>query len=250
MASISAVIITFNEERNIGRCLESIQGLADEIIVVDSRSTDNTKQLCESAGARFIEHEFRGYIEQKNLALTYATCEYVLSLDADEALSDRLKQNLAGMKPNLDADGYTFNRLTNYCGKWIRHCGWYPDTKMRLFRRGSGHWAGVNPHDRYALNPGLRQAFIAGDLLHYSFYTVAQHKAQARNFSAIGAQALYDKGIRSNWLKILIHPIAKFARNYLIKLGFLDGYKGLLICLISAQATYRKYLQLRKLGRT
>ena len=140
---ISAVIITYNEEANIERCLESLEGTADEVLVVDSFSTDRTADICKSKGVDFIQHPFKGHIEQKNYALSCAGNNYVLSLDADEALSDNLIQSIRAAKQNWRADGYSVNRLTNYCGKWIRHCGWYPDKKVRLWDRRKGHWGGV-----------------------------------------------------------------------------------------------------------
>ena len=131
MTKLSVVIITFNEEKNIARCLDSIESIADDIIVVDSFSTDQTKQICSQFNVRFIQHEFEGHIEQKNWALQQAKYPHVLSLDADEALTEPLQTLVRSIKENWTADGYTMNRLTNYCGQWIKHCGWYPDRKLR-----------------------------------------------------------------------------------------------------------------------
>ena len=130
---ISAVVITFNEERNIKRCLKSLVGVADEIVVVDSYSTDRTEEICRSFNARFIKHRFEGHIQQKNWAILQASSPYILSLDADEALSDNLRTSILRAKENWTHDGYYFNRLTNYCGKWIRHTSWYPSRKLRLW---------------------------------------------------------------------------------------------------------------------
>ncbi len=148
---ISAVIITFNEERNIGRCLESLVGVADEIVVVDSYSTDRTEEICKSFDAKFIRHRFFGHIEQKNWAILQASSPYILSLDADETLSDELRKSILQVKKDWTHDGYNFNRLTNYCGKWIRHTSWYPARKLRLWDSRKGHWGGYNPHDRFLL---------------------------------------------------------------------------------------------------
>jgi len=130
---LSVVIITFNEEKNIARCLDSVATIADDIVVVDSFSTDNTKHICEEKNIHFIEHKFDGHIEQKNWAITQAKHQYVLSLDADEALTKELQVEIIKAKNNWQYDGYSFNRLTNYCGVWIKHCGWYPDKKLRLW---------------------------------------------------------------------------------------------------------------------
>jgi len=140
---ISAVIITFNEEKNIGRCLDSLQKVADEIVVVDSCSNDKTCEICEKYGVRFIQNRFKGHIEQKNFAMQQAEYDWVLSLDADEVLSLELTDSILKVKKDWVIDGYAFNRLTNYCGTWIRHCGWYPDTKLRLWDKRRGRWGGV-----------------------------------------------------------------------------------------------------------
>ncbi|MTI29248.1 glycosyltransferase family 2 protein, partial [Cytophagales bacterium RKSG123] len=151
MKKISAVIITYNEEKNIQRCLESLKGVVDEIVVVDSLSTDNTKKICEKFDVHFIENPFEGHIEQKNYAMGCARNDYVLSLDADEALSPKLKESILKVKENWTADFYSFNRLNNYCGQWIRHSGWYPDKKIRLWDRRKGKWGGKNPHDNVVM---------------------------------------------------------------------------------------------------
>lgn len=242
---ISAVIITFNEEQNIGRCIESLSGLADEVVVVDSKSTDHTKNIAEGLGARVIEQDFLGYIEQKNFAITKASHPWILSLDADEALSSELKKSIQHLKEkDLGNDAYEFNRLSSYCGKWVRHCGWYPDKKTRLFKADAGAWGGKNPHDKFLLNQGMTLGFLKGDLLHYTFRTKEEHKTQIEKFTTIAAQAYYEKGIKSNGLKLLFSPIAKFVRNYILKLGFLDGATGWTICTASAKATYLKYVKL------
>ena len=141
MPDISAVIITYNEEKNLERCIESVRDIADEIVIVDSFSTDRTKEICKKYELHFIEHKFEGHIQQKNWAITQAKYPHILSLDADEVLSDRLKESIREVKENWTHDGYYFNRLTNYCGKWIRHCGWYPDRKLRLWDSRKGRWA-------------------------------------------------------------------------------------------------------------
>lgn len=250
MPELSAIILTLNEERNIGRCLESLKGVADEVIVVDSFSTDGTEHIAREYGAIFIQQEFLGYIEQKNFALTKAKYDHVLSLDADEALSPELRASILERKANFKASGYFMNRLTNYCGQWIRHSGWYPDWKMRLFDRTRGQWKGTNPHDKFVMDKGAEQQRLDGDLYHYSYYTVEEHKQQITRFTDISAQAKYDQGVRSNWLKIVGKTIARFVKGYLLKRGFLDGYYGWLICTYSAYATYLKYVKLLRIQRT
>ena len=249
MPPVSAVIITFNEERNIGRCLESLSGIADEIVVLDSFSTDGTEQICRKYGVRFEQHAFEGHIEQKNRALAAATHAFVLSLDADEALSETLRHSILAVKNNPEYDGYVMNRRTNYCGQWIGHSGWYPDRKLRLFDRRLGHWGGTNPHDRVEMNAGARTTRLSGDLLHYSYYTVDEHLSRARKYARIAAAAMNLQGKRGAWWRMWISPVAKFFRNYFFKLGFLDGRAGWTICRISALETYWKYRELAQLGK-
>jgi glycosyltransferase involved in cell wall biosynthesis len=246
MIHLSAVIITYNEARNIGRCLDSLTGVADEIVVLDSFSTDQTAEICQKYPVRFIQHAFDGHIEQKNRALTLASHAIVLSLDADEALDEVLRQSILEAKSNWQAHAYSMNRLTNYCGQWIRHSGWYPDRKVRLFDRREGQWGGVNPHDKVEMKAGSNTIHLKGDLLHYSYYSVAEHYARARKYADIAAKAMCQQGKKSAWWMMFISPFAKFIRNYFIKTGFLDGRAGLTIAWISALETYLKYRNLKK----
>jgi glycosyltransferase involved in cell wall biosynthesis len=245
---LSAVIITYNEARNIGRCLDSLAGVADEIVVVDSFSTDTTEQICREKGARFLQYPFQGHIEQKNYALGQARCDWVLSLDADEALSDALRNSILTVKAQgLSLDGYSMNRLTNYCGQWIHHSDWYPDRKLRLFDRRKGRWGGTNPHDKVIMTDGARTEKLDGDLLHYSYYTEEEHWARARKYAHIAAAAMLRQGRRSAWWRLVFSPALKFFRNYFIKLGFLDGRPGFRICYIAAVETYWKYRELARI---
>ncbi|MBA7582933.1 hypothetical protein ES708_24871 [subsurface metagenome] len=247
---ISCVVITKNEEKNIERCIKSVESVVDEIIIVDSFSTDRTKEICEKLNVKFVEHAFEGHIEQKNWAITQAKYNHILSLDADEVLSEKLRKSIFEVKNNWAHDGYYFNRLTNYCGKWIRHCGWYPDHKLRLWDSRKGKWTGINPHDKYEMNEDTKIKFIKGDLLHYSYHTITQHIDQINKFTDIGAEAAYRSGIRSNLLLIIVKPIWKFIRDYFIKLGILDGYYGFLISIISSYATSIKYIKIKELQKS
>ncbi|MDR9487376.1 glycosyltransferase family 2 protein [Salibacter sp.] len=249
MTPISAVIITFNEEQNIGRCLDSLKPVADDIVVVDSFSTDRTKEICEEKGARFVTHKFDGHIEQKNWAITQAKYPHVLSLDADEALDEELTKSIIKAKESFSADGYKVKRLTNYCGSWIRHGNWYPDIKLRLWDSRKGKWTGLNPHDRYELEKGSSEKLLDGHLLHYSFYSFDQHLKQIHKFTDISSKAAFKKGKKSNWLKLFINPFAKFVGGYLLRLGLLDGKAGFKIAWYSAYATYLKYSKLLKIQR-
>ncbi|NUM49941.1 MAG: glycosyltransferase family 2 protein [Flavobacteriales bacterium] len=241
---LSVVIITFNEEKNIARCLLSVKDIADDIVVVDSFSTDKTKEICLQHGARFIEHAFNGHIEQKNWAITQAQFPFILSLDADEALDDTLKQEIASIKNHWEFDGYKMNRLTNYCGQWIKHCGWYPDTKLRLWDSRKGRWQGINPHDRYELNENANIKHLKGNILHYSYYTIEEHYKQLEYFSSISAKAMHGLQKNSSLLHLLFKPLAKFIKAYLIKRGFLDGKNGFIISKLMAYETFLKYKKL------
>lgn len=250
MIPLSVVIITFNEERNIGRCLDAVRAFADDIVVVDSFSTDRTEAICREKGARFIQHAFEGHIEQKNWAITQAKFPHILSLDADEAPDEMLAAAIREVKANWTHDGYTMNRLTNYCGQWIKHCGWYPDTKLRLWDSRKGRWGGVNPHDKYELTEkGVTEKHLPGNILHYSYYSVEEHHRQSDKFATIAAKALHSKGETISAAMILVKTWAKFIRNYFVKLGFLDGAYGYTICRITAQETRKKYRLLRQLNK-
>ncbi len=247
MIALSVVIISFNEEKNIGRCLQSVQGIADEIVVLDSFSKDNTPEICKKFKVKFHQHAFDGHIQQKNRALTFASNDYVLSLDADEALSEELKKSILHVKNNWTHDGYYFNRLTNFCGKWIKHCGWYPDQKLRLWNKQKGKWEGQNPHDKFVLQAGSTQKHLTGDLLHYSYYTIAQHMVQVNKFSGIHAKEAFEKKKKFSYLKLIISPAIKFIKHYFLKAGLLDGFYGLVISFNSAHYNFLKYAKLKEL---
>lgn len=249
MPKLSVVIITFNEEKNIARCLDSVKNIADDIIVVDSFSTDTTEKICREKGIRFIKHTFEGHIEQKNWAITQAQYPHILSLDADEALDETLKKSILEIKISWTHDGYYLNRLTNYCGKWVHHCGWYPDKKLRLWDSRKGKWGGTNPHDKYELFDGDKNTGnIKGDILHFSYYTPDDHYKQVNYFTDILAKAQYKEGKKAPLFVLIFSPIIKFIRDYFLKLGILDGITGFAICRISAYATYLKYKKLRALN--
>lgn len=246
MISISAVIITFNEEKNIGRCLESLREIADEIVVLDSFSTDATAEICRSHGARFVQHAFDGHIQQKNRAMEMATHEVVLSLDADESLSPELKSSVLKAKADFSADAYEMNRLTNYCGKWVHYSGWYPDRKLRLWKKSKGRWGGVNPHDMVIPVDGASLNRLKGDILHYSYYTADDHFKQIEYFSNIAAREMYSARKQVSVPMIIAKVIAQWVKSYVVRLGMLDGRTGWLIAARSAFATWRKYQILKQ----
>lgn len=246
---ISGVIITYNEEKNINRCLESLVGVCDEIIVVDSFSTDSTKAVCQKHDVTFIERVFEGHIEQKNYAVSLAEHEIVLSLDADEALSEQLKKSILNVKSNWQSKAYKFNRFTNYCGQWIKHSGWYPDTKVRLWEKSSGMWGGTNPHDSVQLIDSIKANPLKGDLLHYSYYTMEEHVLRSAKYAKISALALHKQGKQAGILKMIGSAGFRFVQDYIVRGGFRDGFYGLVICGTSSHTTFLKYAYLRSLNK-
>lgn len=247
MIKLSVAIITFNEEKRIARCLESVKSMADEIIVIDSYSTDQTEEICKKYPVNFIKNKFSGHVEQKNFALSKTQFEYVLSLDADEVLSDQLMAEITKIKHDPKFQAYSFNRLTNYNGHWVRYCGWYPDEKVRIINKKFAKWGGANPHDIIVLDQGIKAKKLSGDLLHYSYDSISSHIEQTNKFTTIAAKAAYAQGIKSNWFKIITRPPLKFLRDYFYKLGILDGKYGLIICVINSLSAFLKYSKIKEL---
>lgn len=250
MIKLSAVIITYNEEEHLEKCLSSLVGIADEIIVVDSFSTDRTPEICKAFHVTFIQHAFEGYIEQKNYAVSLANNDYILSLDGDEALSEALKTSILKVKQNWQFDGYYCNRLNNYCGQWIKHSDWYPDKKLRLFKKESGQWKGINPHDCYTLRKGLKAGKLNGDILHWVYRDYAEHNKKIERFSTIASEAYFKLGKKSSIWKIIYRPTWAFFKAYFLRLGFLDGLNGWIICLQTYNVTFLKYVKLYRLWKT
>lgn len=247
---LSAVVITYNEEDKIGRCLDSLIGVADEIIVVDSLSTDRTVEICKSKGATVISQEFLGYAAQKNFGMERANFKYLLSIDADEVLSTELIDSIKNIKISSNSKIYEFNRLTNFCGKWIKHGGWYPDTKIRIWEKGKGKWIGEGVHETLQLDDNTNIIKLKGDLLHYSIDSISQHIDQIQKFTTIAAQTLHQKGRKTSIATILFNSWFKFVRDYFLRLGFLDGFYGFVVAFNSAFATYLKYLKLYDLNKS
>jgi glycosyltransferase involved in cell wall biosynthesis len=253
MEKLSVVIITFNEEGNIGRCIDSVRSVADEVLVLDSLSTDRTVIVARERGALVHQQPFAGYTEQKNRALDLATYPLVLSLDADEAIDERLAASILAVKEmpaSSRAPGYTMNRCTNYCGRFIRHGSWYPDRKLRLFGRSEARWAGVKIHENVEfLQTGRAAGHLKGDILHYSYDALEEHITQNNRFSTLSAEAYQASGKRSSWAKMLFNPGWAFFQGYILRAGFLDGFYGLVIAGGIAHLTFMKYYKLYALNR-
>ncbi len=247
---ISAAVITLDEEENLGRCLASLLGVADEVVVVDSGSTDGTERVAREAGAVFVAQRWLGYGPQKNHAAERTSHDWVLSLDADEALSDPLREAILRLKAEGPrADAYEVSRLNSYCGRFLRHSGWYPDRKVRLWRKGAARWAEATIHELADVAPGMRVERLAGDLLHYTIKDRAQHLRTIERFTTLSAESLLREGRAGEAWKRFVSPAASFLRGYVLKAGFLDGRAGWDVCRLSAYASWLKYEKLRRLAR-
>lgn len=248
MKKLSATIITLNEEDKIRPCLESLKKVADEIVVVDSLSTDSTKKICEEFGVKFVEQKWLGYSEQKNLANKLASNDWILSIDADEVLSEKLINSILKIKENDTPDNhiFSFNRLNNYCGKWIHHSGFYPDKKIRIWNRNIGKWEGI-VHEIIKFTENIKEIHLKGDLLHYSYNKPEDFEKQVFKFAELRAQHYFDKGKKNAALLKIVSPIYFFIQHYFFRLGFLDGKEGFTMCLVAAKATKHKYKTLKRL---
>ncbi len=248
MVKISALIITYNEEKNIARCIDSIGCVADEVVVIDSFSKDRTKEICLAKGVRFVEHNFRSHIDQKNFAVTQATYHCILSLDADEYLSPELTQSLLEVKQRWPADAYRMNRLSSYGNKWIKHGSWYPDQKIRLWNKDIGAWGGENPHDRVVLRRGTKVIHLRGDILHRAYKDSRETLDKVQRYSEIFAHENVGRK-SSSILKILGHTTFAFIKSYVIKRGFFDGYEGLMVAKAEANHVFYKYSKLYEVNK-
>jgi glycosyltransferase involved in cell wall biosynthesis len=249
MNALSVVIITFNEEKNIKRCIESVIAVADEIIVIDSFSQDKTVEIASSLGAKVKQSVFDGYINQKNKAINEAANHYVLLLDADEFLSKELAASILKEKDNFTYKAYSMKRCNIFRGKYIRHGLWYPDSKLRLFDKRFGHCGGLNPHDIILMQENTDVKLLNGDLFHLTFDDIEAYRRRNNEVSTVIAQSLFDAGIKKPAYKIIFSPLWSFINGYFLRLGFLEGYNGFMIAALTAQQSFLKYQKLRQLQR-
>lgn len=245
---LSVVVITKNEEANIRRCLESV-AWADELIVIDSQSTDRTVEIAREHGAVVCDVEWRGYGPAKRRGVALATQEWVLSLDADEAVGMELARQIQEIVAGVgEHEGYIVRRRTNFLGRWIYHCGWYPDPVLRLFRRERGNVNEAVVHERVEVEGSVGR--LSGEILHYSYPTLEHYLAKSDVYTTLGAREAFRKGRRAHWYDIVFRPPVSFISHYLIRRGFRDGMEGLIISVMSSVAVLVKYAKLRHLGRT
>lgn len=248
MTQLSGVVICCNEEEKVAACLESLAEVCDEIVVLDSGSTDGTLAICRGYTKRVTVEPWRGYRDQKQRATDLASGDWILSLDADERLSPELVAEVRawkGQDPGA-CDGYRIPRVTFFLGNWIRHSTWYPDRQLRLFRRGSGRWVGGRVHERFDVSSG-RVGELRNEIQHLTYAGIDEYLDQLKRFSALAAEDQYERGRRARIHHLLLHPVVAFWRNYLWRLGFLDGLPGLAVAWLSAVSTVFKYLKLIEL---
>jgi glycosyltransferase involved in cell wall biosynthesis len=241
---ISATIITFNEESNIRAACESV-AWADEIVVVDSNSTDATRDIAASSGARVIANAWPGFGAQKQFAVEQAKYDWVLSLDADERVSDELRQSIAAVQHHQQADGYLISRRTFYQNRWIRGGGWYPDRQLRLFNRTKGHWKERHIHESVTMNANARVENLSGDLLHYTSPSAAHHHRMiGERYAPLAAQQMFEEGRRTSIAGVASAGPSAFIRSFILKGGFRDGFAGFTIASFAAHHAFLKHLML------
>lgn len=241
---VSVILITKNEVGNIRDCLRSVSW-ADEIIVVDSGSTDGTQEIAKEMGALVYSHDWPGFGPQKNRALAYARKEWVFSIDADERVTSEQRAELERAMQDGGADGYFCPRLSQFCGTFIRHSGWYPDYVLRLFKRGKGRFSDSLVHESIVLEGRAEKLKIP--LLHYSYLTMDDVERKVEHYSNAAAQQMLQAGKRAGWMRAALSAGWAFTRTYVVRLGVLDGSAGFQIALMNMRTTYLKYRKLSKL---
>ena len=244
MPTLSVILITRNEEANLADCLASLEGIAQQVVVVDTNSTDSTLEIAKNHGALISQPaDWPGFGPQKNRALDLATGEWVLSLDADERLTPALRSEiLTAIHHSAHVDCFAIPRLSWYCGRFIRHSGWSPDFVDRLFKRGTARFSDDLVHER--LIPNGQVAKLENPMLHFSFMDFSQVLQKIDRYSTASAEQAFAKGRRSNPLKAILHGIWAFIRTYFIRAGFLDGYQGLALALSNAEGSYYRYMKI------
>jgi glycosyltransferase involved in cell wall biosynthesis len=245
MNRLSACLITFNEEENLPRVLDSVEGIADEIVVLDCGSKDRTQEIARERGVKLVIRGWTNFAEQKNMAAAVASNEWILSLDADEQLSSTLRNSLFEWKKQAPSSSvYEVARRTWYLGRWIRHSGWYPDFQRRLYRRDSARFSGIIHESlRFEGKPGR----LHGDLLHYTVRSFAEHKEKVERYSTLAAKQMYAEGKRSWRAAMWLAAPWSFLQNFFLRGGFLDGYRSALISWMAARSVWQKYAKLGKL---
>ncbi|HEY4084360.1 MAG TPA: glycosyltransferase family 2 protein [Bryobacteraceae bacterium] len=246
---ISGTIVTLNEERNIARAIASLKLCVDEIVVVDSGSTDRTREIAAELGARVVREDWRGYAEQKNFAAGCAAHDWILSIDADEELTPELAAEIQALRGADDQSeaGWTMPRRARYLGRWIQHSGWYPDRKIRLYHRGRGAWKGDHVHESVEVSGLISE--LRSDLLHFTCDSLNQHLLTIDRYTSLAAQAIAESGKPAPFRRLVIDPPWTFVRSYFLQRGFLDGMHGFVIAAMAGFYTFLKYAKAREMAR-
>lgn len=247
MVKISAVIITKNESENIARCITALQGVVNEVLVVDAMSEDDTLQIAKENGAKVIQNNWLGYAQMKNFANSKASHDWILSIDADEVLSEELRTSLKNLEPHRGII-YSLDRLNNFCGQWIKYCDWYPDWKKRLFHRLDIRWKGNYVHEDLDYPQNTKIIKLKGKLFHYSYTSLEDHQQRIQKYAQLSAEKMQAAGKRTNWIKETFGPGFRFFKTYILKRGFLDGKNGWIISQQDAALVRKKYQFLKKLN--
>lgn len=242
MSKLSVAIITFNEESNLADCIRSVQPVADEVVVLDSFSTDRTIEIAAHCGAKVYQEKFSGFTHQKSRVAELCTNDFILSVDADERLSTELLRSILEEKRlGFSAQAYSMNRLNFYCGKPIKTCGWYPDTKIRLWQKNKAQWQGGQVHEQMMVNDNAKAKHLEGDLWHYTYPTKEEMIKQIVRFSHLAANDLKMESKVFLFIKMCFSPMVRFVRNYIFKLGFTSGKAGWEICYHQSREVYLRY---------
>jgi len=250
MMRIAAAIITFNEEKNIERCIKGLVHCVDEIVVLDSFSTDRTKEICGQYNVKFIQDRWEGYAQTKNKLNELIDADYIFSIDADEVPCKTLQSEILKLKNAKNEHIYIVNRITNYCGRWIKHCGWYPEPKARIFPKTKANWKGELVHEFLNYDAAMKTYTLNGHLEHYSYYNKKEHIDRANKYALLAAQQYFNAGKKTYIFQPVLSAFTKFVNIFFFKKGILDGVSGFQIAKISAASNYLKYKELKRLNET
>jgi len=243
---ISVVIITYDEEERLEGALKSVADLASEVIVVDSFSPDNTLDVAKKYTKHVYQREWTNFADQKNFANDKASFSWILSLDADERVSPELREEILHIKEGEpECSGFSMPRQVFYLGKWIHHSGWYPDRKIRLFRKEEAHWEGEYIHEKLVIQGKIEK--LKGHIHHFTYRTIADHLDRINKFSKLGAQKLYTQKKKTRWYHLVFLPFFRFIKSFFFRLGFLDGFAGLVISVLNGYAVFIRYAKLREI---
>jgi glycosyltransferase involved in cell wall biosynthesis len=243
---ISAVIITFNEEKRLEPALKSLAGLVSEIVVVDSFSADSTVKLAKKYTNKVFQRKWTDYTDQKNYANTRTSFPWILSLDADERISPELREEILEIKKEEpECSGFSIPRQVYYLGRWIRHSGWYPDRKLRLFRKDRARWEGEYVHERLVIEGKIQK--LSGSIHHFTYRNISEHLDRINKFSELGAQKLYAKRNKCRWHHLVFMPLFRFMKSFFWRAGFLDGYPGFIVSVLNGYSIFLRYAKLKEI---